>query len=288
MERDSDLFLEYGTGSEGSGETASPLRFPGPVLTSLEGFDVSSAECGAGGYHSLMSGSLWLGPPEERRRFVRALGSLLTLYRRRMAIPRQGPFLVCGVGNERASADSLGPRTAGKVFATDPALRDSGIPAVCAVRTGIPRETGIDTADLVSALAEKTKTALIVTVDSLCAKSGDRLGTVAQITDCGLIPGSALSHSSGEISRNTMPCPVLSVGVPTVVRASALHGTPDGSALPEGRREDAETGAGRPLFVTRADTDAMVSCYAVLIAQAINTAFTGNPPGDVMDLGNRA
>ena len=287
MERESDLFMEYGCGSEGGGESALPLRFPDPDLTSLEGFDVSSAQSGAGGYHSLESGSLWLAPPVSRRRFVRALSSILTLYRRRIGIPRQGPFLVCGIGNERASADSLGPRAVWKVLTTDPAMREAGIPSVCAVRTGIPKDTGIDTADLVYALAGKTGAALIVTVDSLCAKRGDRLGTVAQITDCGLIPGSALSHSSGEISRRTMPCPVLSVGVPTVVRASLLHGDGEKAAPSEESRQDVGSGAGHPLFVTRADTDAMVSCYASLIAQAINAAFTGNAPGDVMDAADR-
>lgn len=283
MERDSDLFMEYGTGSDQGGEAALPLRFPNPALTSLEGFDISSAQSGEGGYHSIESGSLWLDPPLSRRRFVRALCSVLTLYRRRIGVPRQGPFLVCGIGNERASADSLGPRAVWKVLATDPAMREAGIPSVCAVRTGIPRDTGIDTADLVYALAGKTGAALIVTVDSLCARSGNRLGTVAQITDCGLIPGSALSHSSGEISRRTMPCPVLSVGVPTVVRASALQGNAEGSSPSEVQPREEGGAPGRPLFVTRADTDAMVSCYASLIAQAVNAAFTGNAPGDVMD-----
>ena len=120
---------------------------------------------------------------------------------------------------------------------------------------------------MISALAERTGAALIVTVDALCARTGSRLGTVAQITDCGLIPGSALRHSSGAVTRGTMPCPVLSVGVPTVVRASALPADPG---------TEKEAPPAPPLFVTRADTEAMVSCYASLIASAVNGAFSGN------------
>lgn len=285
MHRASDLFMEYESAdfrSPGGMETGRPLRFPDPSPSSLEGFSVSAAEGAEGGYHSLFCGSLWMDPPGVRRRFIRALSRLLVQYRRRMGVPRRGPFLVCGVGNENAAADSLGPRAVSGVLATDPLMREAGVPAVCTVRTGVPRQTGIDTADLIGALAERTKAALIVTVDALCARTGARLGTVAQITDCGLIPGSALRHSSGEISSRTMPCPVLSVGIPTVVRALALNREENGSPGVTAPPAEEETD-GQPLFVTRADTDAMVACYASLIARSLNAAFTGNPPEDVMD-----
>ena len=285
MHRASDLFMEYEDTDfrrPGEMETGRPVRFPDPSPSSLEGFSVSTAAGDGGGYHSLFCGPLWLDPPAPRRRFVRALARLLVQYRRRMGAPRQGPFLICGVGNENAAADSLGPRAVAGVLATDPPMREAGLPAVCTVRTGVPRHTGIDTADMIAALAERTGAALIVTVDALCARTGSRLGTVAQITDCGLIPGSALRHSSGAVTRGTMPCPVLSLGVPTVVRASALNGGDSGGAgeLSPDPVPDTED---RLLFVTRADTDAMVACYASLIARAVNAAFTGNPPEDVMD-----
>ena len=289
MIRASDLFMEYENSDfrqPDETEAGRPLRFPDPAPSSLEGFSVSAAEGGDGGYHSLFCGAIWLDPPGVRRRFVRALTRLLVQYRRRAGAPRQGPFLVCGVGNENAAADALGPRAVSRVLSTDPFMREAGLPAVCTMKTGVPRQTGIDTADLVSALAERTGAALIVTVDSLCARGGSRLGTVAQVTDCGLIPGSALRHSSGEISRRTMPCPVLSVGVPTVVRASALNErAPADGNIPSSAGASADGAADDlPLFVSRADTDAMVACYASLIARAVNAAFTGNPPEDVMDL----
>ena len=70
-----------------------------------------------------------------------------------------------------------------------------------------------------------------------------------------------------------MPCPVLSVGVPTVVRAADLPSDPG---------DPGKAPASPPLFVTRADTEAMVSCYAALIASAVNGAFSGNPDGEDM------
>ncbi len=265
--RQSDLFIEHF-----GAEAADPLRFPEAAPGFLEGFDVSRAEGEEGSYRSLFCGQLWREDVSVRLRFVRALSSLLSAYRRKLGIPREGPFLVCGIGNENASADSLGPRAASLVLATDSDMRKKGVPGVCAFRTGVPRSTGMDTARLIRAAAEASESRLIVTLDALCARSGPRLGTVVQITDCGLTPGSALGHSSGEISRRTMPCPVLSIGVPTVIRASALTAADHEGADPV---KDSLSSPS-PLFVARADTDVMVSCYASLLAASVNAAFSGN------------
>lgn len=257
MLRSSDLFIESGE----AGEAAAPLRFSDPERVWLEGFDAVRAAGDTGGYHSVLCGEIWLSPPEDRGRLSKALRALVSHYRRRMRHADDAPVLVAGLGTEQMAADALGPRTASRILATTGDMREAGMPAVCAVKTGIPRETGMDTADLVKALAREAGAALIVTVDSLTARSRERLGTLVQITDCGVTPGSALAHSSGEISAHTMPCPVLSLGVPTVIRSDVLAGelTDD------------------PMFVSRADTDAMVTAYARILAAAINGAFSGNP-----------
>ena len=265
MTRLSDCFIESGE----AGEAASPLRFSDPERVWLEGFDAVRAAGERGGYHSVLCGEIWLSPPGERARLAKALRALLSFYRRRTRGGGEAT-LVAGLGTERMAADALGPRTAARILTTDGAMREAGLPAVCAVRTGIPRETGMDTADLVRALARETGAGLIVTVDSLTARSRERLGTLVQVTDCGVTPGSALAHCSGEISARTMPCPVLSLGVPTVIRSDALTG-----------EEDAD-----PMFVSRADTDAMVTSYARILAAAINGAFSGNP--DAFGIGSPA
>ena len=264
MLRSSDLFIESVETGE-AGEAAAPIRFSDPERVWLEGFDAVRAAGDTGGYHSVLCGEIWLSPPEDRGRLSRALRALVSQYRRRMHRADDGaPILVAGLGTERMAADALGPRTAARILASTDEMRRAGMSAVCAVKTGIPRETGMDTASLVKALARETGASLIVTVDSLTARSRERLGTLVQITDCGVTPGSALAHSSGEISARTMPCPVLSLGVPTVIRSDVLAG---------------ET-ADDPMFVSRADTDAMVTAYARILAAAINGAFSGNAAGN--------
>ena len=111
----------------------------------------------------------------------------------------------------------------------------------------------------VRALADLLCPDLIITADALAARSRERLHTVIQITDTGITPGSALSHTNEEISRRTMPCPVLSIGIPTVISTAALTG------------ED-ET---EPMFVTRADSDRITDRCASVLAGAVNAAVFG-------------
>jgi hypothetical protein len=54
--------------------------------------------------------------------------------------------------------------------------------------------------------------------------------------------------------------PVISVGVPMVIRADLLD----------------DSFAGEPMFVTRAEADAAADCYAGVIAGAVNLALSGN------------
>ena len=249
MTRKSDLFDE-----SAEGEESESLRFSAPRETWIEGFDARAADGSGGGYHSLFCGEIWKADPQDGARLSRAVRSVVEQYRRRLGVDADASVLIAGIGNEAASADALGPRTAARILTSRPG---EGFSPVSSVRTGIAGETGIETHRHIRALARETGAGLVVTVDSLTARSGERLGTVVQITDCGIIPGSALGHASGEISRRTMPCPVLSLGVPTVIRSDVLTG------------EDTE----KPMFVTRADTDAMVTCYARLLAAALNAAF---------------
>ena len=74
----------------------------------------------------------------------------------------------------------------------------------------------------------------------------------------GITPGSALSHTKSAISSETMPCPVVTVGVPTVISTSSMA-------------DD----SGEPLLVTRAQSDIITDCYASIIAAAVNSVIYG-------------
>ena len=126
----------------------------------------------------------------------------------------------------------------------------------------------LDTAEQIALLAGHTDADLILTVDSVAARTHERLQTVLQITDAGMTPGSAVNHTAGGITRETMHRPVVSVGVPMVIRADLLN----------------EEFSAEPMFVTRAEADVIGDCYAAVIAGAVNLALSGNAeisPGNV-------
>lgn len=223
------------------------------------GCRITESLSGPSSYHSVLSGRCHLLSLSEKRKISDAVAEIVSRYMKKFGICRDRRILFCGVGNENLTPDSLGPAVFGKIIATGECELT---PSVFALKSGVPSRTGIDTADMIRASAELVRAELIVTADSLCASSYDRLSSVIQITDIGMKPGSAFTHTSNEISRSTMPCPVISVGVPTVIRSDVLCGC--------------EELTDEPLLVSTADCDCVISEYSTIIASALNRAFLGN------------
>lgn len=255
IQRKTDLLIEFSPE-----ETAtSPLPAP-PVQLRRDGFDLLSSSRGKDRCHTVLCGAVWLSPPEDRARLSRLLSSLLAEYLGTAGVGRAPTVLAVGLGNPHSAADALGCSTVDRLFIPDPRMREMGLPALCTVKPSVPARSGCDTAELVRSAAEAVHADLILTVDALAARDRTRLQTVVQIGNLGITPGSALSHTSGEISTRTMPCPVLSLGVPTVIRSDVLTG-----------QEEEEI-----LMVTRADADRITECYGNILASAINRALFGN------------
>ncbi len=255
--RKSDLILEnFGM------EASLPLHADTSRHFERMGFSVHTASLGAARYHTVVTGKLWLSPADDRRRCIRLCASILREYLHRSGVCRDARILFAGIGNAALASDSVGPKACGRIVVTrgDSLLTGLGFPEISAVCPGVPSRTGLDTADQLSLLAAHLNADVIVTADSVAAKSRERLQTVIQITDAGMTPGSALSHSSSPITRETMHCPVISIGVPMVIRADLLD----------------ESFSGEPMFVTRAEADAAAECYAGVIAGAFNLALSGN------------
>lgn len=255
--RKSDLMIEQ------FGMDASEPVHAFPQNTSVRmGFSVHSASSGNTRYHTVVTGKLWQSPAEDRRRCIRLCAEILREYLHSAGVCRDARILVAGIGNPNIASDAVGPKTCDRIVVTrgDRLLTGLGFPEISAVRPGVPSRTGVDTAEQIALLAGLTAADLILTVDSVAARTQERLQTVLQITDAGMTPGSAVNHTSGGITAETMHRPVLSVGVPMVIRADLL--SDDFSA--------------EPMFVTRAETDVIGDCYASVIAGAVNLALAGN------------
>ena len=180
-------------------------------------------------------------------------------------------ILVAGLGNDDITPDALGPCTASGVMATrhirgqntGDSFLDS-LKDVSVLLTGVMGTTGIETAEIVKAVYEKTSPDLIIIIDALVCSSPERLGTTIQICDTGISPGSGVENKRMEISEQTLGVPVIAIGVPTIIDIHTIIENITGN----------EADAGIPdMMVTPKNIDTIISHASRLIATSINLAL---------------
>lgn len=167
---------------------------------------------------------------------------------------------VIGMGNREMTVDSLGVRCAEMIKPT----RSHGGRGLSVVIPGVEASTGISALELVSSIIGSVNPSAAVAIDSLAARSSERLGRTVQLSDSGIMPGSGLGKRSIALNRETAGIPVLSIGVPTVISAKTLLS----DVLDEGEI------AGDDFFVGLVESDAVIEASARIIAVAIENAFS--------------
>lgn len=136
--------------------------------------------------------------------------------------------LIVGLGNWNATPDALGPRVVNHTLVTRhlkkyaPQDLSGGLRSVSALAPGVLGITGIETAEIIKGVVEKTQPDLIIAVDALATQSTDRIGTSIQLADTGISPGSGIGNQRMGINQQTMGVPVIAIGVPTVVNAAVI------------------------------------------------------------------
>lgn len=217
----------------------------------------------AGLYLTLKTGKLWLETEERRHSAALAVRELLE----RLMPKGAERFLVVGLGNREITPDSIGPKTVDKLIITHHMrrLRPSLYSALsfgdmAAVVPGVLGQTGVESAVLVKAAAECISPDCLIAVDALAARSLSRLATTVQLTCTGIAPGSGVCNSREELSEETVGCPVIAIGVPTVVDAPTL-------VLGLGGSADEESDS---FFVTPKENDVMIRVVAEVVSTAIN------------------
>ena len=184
-----------------------------------------------------------------------------------------GDALVVGLGNNDITPDAIGPQTAAKVLATrhlsyetesDEEQFFTTLRSVSTFSFGVMGQTGIESAEIVRAVASEIRPACIIAVDALACGDISRLGTTIQITDTGISPGSGVSNQRRELSQKLYGVPVIAVGIPTVVDmhtiVRSLTGKKINKELPNIR-------------VTPRDIDRLTERASQLLAYGINLAL---------------
>ena len=135
--------------------------------------------------------------------------------------------LVIGLGNEKSTPDSLGPKVIQNTLITRYLYVigenvSDGIRSVSGISPGVMADTGIETVDIISSIVERIKPDIVIAVDALAASSITRINKSIQITDTGIHPGSGVGNMRKEISFDSLGIPDIGIGVPTVVSSSII------------------------------------------------------------------
>lgn len=136
--------------------------------------------------------------------------------------------LVIGLGNRFATPDTLGPKVANKVLVTrhlnmkTPESIDESVCHLSSLAPGVMGLTGIETTEIIRGVADRIKPDCIIAIDALAARSASRINSTIQITNTGIAPGAGVGNHRRQLNEESVGCPVIALGVPTVVDTATL------------------------------------------------------------------
>lgn len=190
-------------------------------------------------------------------------------------------FLVAGLGNRFITADSLGTRSADKTHATRhakaslPILSSIGCCEVSVIQPGVMGQTGIESFEMIKGAVSKVKPDLVIVIDALAARSTSRLATTIQLSDCGIAPGGGIGNKRKAINRETVGCPVMAIGVPTIVDSSTLiYDALANAGIDDIKPELREIlDNSKSFFVSLNDSDAIIEYLSDIISESLNRVF---------------
>lgn len=200
---------------------------------------------------------------ELQTQSVPELAALLAQELRRLIAPISPQcVLVAGLGNRAVTPDALGPETADRLFLTRHLIEHlpehfGHCRSVSAVCPGVLATTGMESLELVRGAVSHVQPDCVIAVDALAAGAPERLCTTVQLSDSGIVPGSGVGNRRAAMDHATLGVPVLCLGVPTVVDASALRQTPTTDTM----------------IVTPRDIDAQIRFLSRVLAGGLNLAL---------------
>ncbi len=161
--------------------------------------------------------------------------------------------MVIGLGNREVTPDALGPKTVDQLLITRHISDEiQGLRPVSALCPGVKGQTGLESLEIAQSVLKKTAPSCVIVIDALAAAELSHIGTVVQVSDAGIAPGSGVGNRRAAFNQQTLGIPVLAIGIPTVTDLD----TPDSG-----------------MIVTSAEIDAAISGMSKMLASAINQAL---------------
>lgn len=149
---------------------------------------------------------------------------LIEELKRYIKVCRDDKFLIIGLGNNKSTPDSLGPKTIDEILVTGYLFLlgevEDGYSNVSVFSPGVMGTTGLETACIIKSIIKDTNVNKVIVVDALKTNKFERLTKTIQITNQGISPGSGIGNRRDEISQKTMGIDIIAIGVPTVIDIS--------------------------------------------------------------------
>lgn len=199
----------------------------------------------------------------SQQSYEKASAALATEIKLLGNMTKETKTLVVGLGNYDVTPDRIGCLTVSQIMVTRhmkkhaPEIFGDEISSVCAISPGVLGTTGMESSDIVKSIADNLKPDLVIVIDALAAADYSRIGTTIQLSDAGIQPGAGIGNNRNALNKASLGIPVIAVGTPTVVDASAIT-----------NGENTE-----PLMVTPRDIDLIVKKCSKAIASGINLAL---------------
>lgn len=237
-----------------------------------------------GKYITFDIGKIWLLPDNDFETAAKTVSDKLNTLALELCGTKPRRILVAGLGNRHITADALGDEVVNLITVTRH-LRNYnkklfaflGGNEVSAVAPGVLGQTGIETAEVIRGVCKEVKPELVIAIDSLCARSTERLATTVQLGSTGISPGSGIGNHRLAIDKETLGIPVIAYGVPTVVDSATLvldALSEAGIEQPDERLLDVLSNQ-KGFFVTPKETDTIVRELSRLTARALTMSFGG-------------
>lgn len=190
---------------------------------------------------------------------------LLSFFRR-ASLSKKSHIFVVGIGNDRHTADSVGPETLKKVK-VNAYLENFGIefdgPKVSALEPGVVGETGIKTGRILKSVVDEIKPDYVILIDSFISCNINYLERCIELSDAGLSNDTGIRGFERNIDEDYLGVKVLTVGVPTAVELSF------------------DTSANRHFYtLSSKNIDEYVRHISTIIGESLNEAIyelTGRP-----------
>ncbi|MBS1476534.1 MAG: GPR endopeptidase [Acholeplasmatales bacterium] len=180
----------------------------------------------AGIYYTLLSDAIVDINKKKYDDLIEAFSKVIREYLALYEIKKDDLIFVVGLGNEEVTPDSLGPKVVQMIDVTSHLFRmnfeHDNMQNVVALAPGVMSQTGLETVDVIKSISSKIHPKLVIVIDALASISLKRLNHTIQINNASISPGAGIGNFRKKFSQKTLGCPLLAIGVPTVVDIKAI------------------------------------------------------------------